>query len=355
MLQNKKILLTGATGMLGGELVVQLANGGAEVYCVVRANSDEQAQERLNTRLKKSTKYLEGKNISAVAGDVTEEGLGLKNPIECDIIVHAAAETSFNKPESCTLLNIGGTEKVIMYARQLQRQPLFCYISTACNVGDIKDECLDEDGGCRPENNHHNPYTKSKAIAEGLVRSSGLEFLIIRPPILLSDTIKDKTFARQIFWSAPLMMKFDALPVRHNSNIDIVPVSFVVNYTAKLLDLPTRKYDTYNVSTGIKDCYIVHQWMNAISKFYNVAGPELINPADWTEQHYEQYVVEPGLKKYFRSLEYYLPFMNMNVVFNNRRLKEEFGQVIMSPLKSYIDFVLSQITEEEAVKESEDP
>jgi len=349
-----KIFITGATGMIGGELALKMAFF-FEVTCLVRGASEEEAQKRLDARLRKSTLFA-GQDVKALLGDLHQEGLGLTGDYAPDIIIHAAAETAFNDAESCQKTNIEGTKRVIEFAKSCGKRPLLCYISTACNVGAITNTCLKEEDGCRLDNVHHNEYTKSKAISETLIRSSGLEFLIIRPPIVLSDSVKDRGFARQIFWFAPIVFKFEAVPVSPTSRLDIIPVSYLVDYVAKLLALPTRKYDCYNVSAGEKDCFTSHDWVEAIRKFSGSPhAPRLIPPVLWTKEDYKKYVNTPELAKSFRSLQYYFPFMTMDVVFSNSRLQEEFGELKVPPLHTYVDTILAQVSEEEAITESQAP
>ena len=350
-----RILLTGATGMIGGELAARLSD--SEVLCLTRATSSFEAQKRLDARLSKSSTQKYSKNIRAILGDLHAENLGITDTTayDIDVLVHAAAETGFNDEESCSKTNIEGTKKIIEFAKKCKTNPLICYISTACNVGAITNTCLNEEDGCKVDNHHHNAYTKSKAISEQLIRDSGLPFLIIRPPIVLSDSVRDRSFARQIFWFAPIIFKFDAIPVSPTSRIDLIPVSYLVDYVARLLYLPARKYDCYNISAGEQGCFTALEWVEVIRKFNNFDyAPRLIPPEEWGVGHYKKYV-PPELAKAFRSLQYYFPFMTMDVVFSNVRLQEEFGDLNIPPLHTYVNLILEQVSEEEALVESAAP
>src|SRR5207247_858656 len=99
---------------------------------------------------------------------------------------------------------------------------------------------LREEEGCRPENEHHNDYTRSKAVAETLIRDRGLPYLVLRPTIVLSAGLPDQKFARNILWFVPLVRKFDCLPADPDSRLDIVPVSFVADATVDLLRKASR-------------------------------------------------------------------------------------------------------------------
>jgi len=348
-----KVFLTGGTGMVGGELALVLADEGYDVYCLTRAASQELAQVRLDERLVKS-KLFQGQSIKALQGDLHQPNFGLPDTTEkFDIIVHAAAETSFNKPESCQKTNVEGTQKIIEFGRKNDVQ-LLCYISTAGNVGAITHATLKEKDGCVPDNKHHNCYTYSKAVADKSVQDSGLPFLVIRPPIVLSASIDDRDFARQIFWFAPLIFKFGAIPVDPKSRWDVVPISFLTEYTVRLIKLKKRKYGVYNIASGANGNYSSSEWIEAIKNFGGYSDLKLIPPEQWDSETYKTYVPSE-LEKPFRALSYYFPFMTMDVVFCIERLEEEFGVVEVPKPESYLGLILDQVSEEEALAESAEP
>src|SRR5436190_15151148 len=74
------VLLTGATGFLGGEVLARLLERGAgPVYALVRTSSGEEAQPRLDGVVESLLGRGDpppGEAI-AVAGDVTRPGLGM--------------------------------------------------------------------------------------------------------------------------------------------------------------------------------------------------------------------------------------------------------------------------------------
>ena len=76
-------------------------------------------------------------------------------------------------------------------------------MSTASNIGEVVGRSVTEDEGCRPENRHFHEYTQSKAVAEALLRESGLPVLTLMPSIVLSAGLPDPPFARQILWFVP--------------------------------------------------------------------------------------------------------------------------------------------------------
>ena len=77
----------------------------------------------------------------------------------------------------------------------------------------------------------------------------------------------------------------------------------------------------------------------------NTAALKLIHPSAWTENHERTYFTTPLQRKVLFSMCYYLPFLNMNVVYDNTRLLQELGAnaPALPPLTSYLGSLLEQI------------
>src|SRR5258706_9811247 len=103
------VLVTGATGLIGGEAALAFAESGHPVRAVVRARSAEQARERLLERLEKSDAWRPelGRLIEAVPGDTTVEMFGAGPEAFANLrgIVHCAADTRFNERDKDCIWN----------------------------------------------------------------------------------------------------------------------------------------------------------------------------------------------------------------------------------------------------------
>src|SRR5690349_11960570 len=99
----RNVFLTGATGFLGGELAVALskANSIEKVFCLIRANSNEEAAERLRAVFALHRDPYDPDKFIAVPGDLTDERLPSvlmrhRGIVDVDVVVHAGANTSFH-------------------------------------------------------------------------------------------------------------------------------------------------------------------------------------------------------------------------------------------------------------------
>ncbi len=166
-----RLLVTGAAGLIGGELCARLAARGHAVTALVHRE-----------RVVRGNDGAAVPGLRVVAGDVRLPLLGLDALPAVDMVVHSAAITAFDAAEDVyRAVNIDGTAHAIAVARALG-VPLL-QVSTAY-------VCGTDDGVIREAATgtaFTNGYEASKAAGEALVRASGLRFAIARPSIVVGD------------------------------------------------------------------------------------------------------------------------------------------------------------------------
>ncbi len=364
---GSNVLISGVTGLIGGELFRGLADrlASGRLWAVVRPGERGDADARLRGRLLRSGDGRElGPNVRAVPGDILERDWGMSGPDRrdvvgrVDVIVHSAADTSFAAKRSTSRTNVAGVESLIGLARSCPRPPLVVYVSTAANVGAVNGRCLTEDEGCRPDGHHHNDYTHSKAVGERMLRESGLPLLVLRPSIVLSAGLPDAKFARQILWCAPLTRAFKALPLDPAARQDVVDVAFVAAATLRLLERPALAFDTYNLSAGAGGATTLACVAELTGETYGRATPlGTIPPAEWGRAEQAKYVRTAVQRRVFRSLRTYLPFFNMDVVYDDSRLRAELGAAapLVRPVERYLPGLLRLIGTRAALREAAVP
>ncbi|AKG38518.1 hypothetical protein MA03_03395 [Infirmifilum uzonense] len=161
-----KILVTGASGFLGGHLVEELVSKGYTVRALVRPTSD--------------TRLLEALGVELYKGDITKPWT-LPGAVKgVDSVIHLAAYyTFFGKKELYELVNVRGTEWLATAAIE-SGVYRFIYCSSTEAIGPVLNPPGDENTPLRPQFE----YGKSKARAEQVVRKlseKGLKYTIIRP------------------------------------------------------------------------------------------------------------------------------------------------------------------------------
>ena len=94
-----------------------------------------------------------------------------------------------------------------------------------------------------------------------------------------------------------------------------------------------------------------------VNRFYRRRTPlQLVPPDAWSKESYRTHVSSPRSKVFF-GLRYYLPFLNMDVVYDNGRLQEELGDqsARIAPMKDYMGDLLKLIKSRRRVQEVAKP
>ena len=177
------VLVTGASGFLGGRLVEMLALEGEQVTILARPSSD--------------LRHLSGiSGIKVVLGDITESSAvaeavrGVKQIFHC-----AATSTDWAPMETFLQSNVTGTETLLAGARQVPRLERFLHVSTTDVYGYPVLPCAET--GARLDVGM--PYNRTKILAEEAVwRSSrkGLPVTVVRPATIYGP--RGKAFVRDI-------------------------------------------------------------------------------------------------------------------------------------------------------------
>ena len=106
------ILVTGATGLLGSHLLLELASAGKSVRALRRSNSSQQLVQRVFERADKSALLS---SIQWLEGDVTEV-YTLQDAMQgVEVVYHCAGKVSFNRGDDAALfrINTDGTANVV--------------------------------------------------------------------------------------------------------------------------------------------------------------------------------------------------------------------------------------------------
>lgn len=234
----RRILVTGATGLIGSELCGQLVERGHAVIALVHRRHDILRNNGSVLHPVAYTGTPPGYGaLQWAAGDIRKPSLGLeaKETIALatavELIIHCAAETKFSSaPELHRIVNVEGTRNVISFALA-SREPVpgLVYVSTAYVSGERSGYVAEEelDAG-QP---FANSYEASKATAEKLVGASGLRAAVARPSIIVgtSDTGSIGRF-ENIYAFLRLIGdgRITLLPSTPDASLDFVPIDHVI-------------------------------------------------------------------------------------------------------------------------------
>jgi nucleoside-diphosphate-sugar epimerase len=341
-LLKDKILLTGATGLIGGEIYYRLPNK-SNVYVLCR--NGKNAQERLLKRQKAIVGNNSKDRFNIIEGDITKPNWELKE-FDYDIIIHAAGDTSFIHKKQCIETNVVGIKNLIELIKKSEKKPYLVYFGTASSHGAVKNQTIDET--FKPLDKFYNTYTETKKTSEDLIKKYLSNYLIIRPTIVLGDNVMDVDLSCSIGWAFYVTKYFKELPFSPMSKMDYVPVSYVGKVIMKLLE-NEPKHKEYIVSCGKDRSKNMSQIMDflhtELKRKIKIVIDEKLK-TDYT-----------GLeRKLFPAIKHYLPFVNMNIIYDNKRLISESADLInVPPLFEYLGHVLRQVDESSALKEILNP
>ena len=347
---QKRVLLSGATGLIGGELMLILAARGVYSTAVVRATDRAQANVRLLDRLRKSAFWQPefATFVSAEAGDIEEPDFGLSATViqSAGIILHSAASTSFKPDAGVYPINIKAAQNFGAILTKLQPSQRGFFVGTAAVTTEPRGVITED----MPFAGYANDYIRSKRDAETLLRKTGAPFVVLRPGIVLARGIDDAKLARNMLWSIPVMAELGEVPLDPQARLDFAPVDFIAGVFAEMLLKDKLAHDCYHVSTG--EASMTFQTL-ADELSHNMPGIKKL------VMRGRDFVPVPKFARQrwmFAALQPYLPFLTADAVFSNARLRAEIGTLADAPAPSdYLGDLLSTFSLSDAVKQMYTP
>lgn len=185
-----RVLVTGATGFIGRQLVARLLERGERVRCLVR---------------KPLVQELWGPGaVDTSVGDVTHSDSLAAAVRDIDVVYHLAGATNPARPETFAAVNAQGTRLVAEACSRQPQPPVLVYVSSLSAAGPAT--------GGQPLTEASPPcpvsaYGRSKLAGERHLQelAGGLAVTILRPPIVFGpgDPFVKKLF-RLVQWGINL-------------------------------------------------------------------------------------------------------------------------------------------------------
>ncbi len=357
MTQKGTILLTGATGFVGMELLARyLERSDRDIVALVRAPSDEAATARMDAVLanlfgvRRAASYAS--RVKAVAAELTASRMGLSDLRYSELagkvstIIHSAASVSFSQPlEEAREINREGTRKLLEFAGQARRDgglERYAHISTAYVAGTHRGRFCERDLDVRQQ--FRNSYEQSKFEAEQLVRNQAeVPFTILRPSIIVGDRHSGWTSAFNVlYWPLRAFSRglFTEVPAVTSAPVDVVSVDYVADAAHALCESPGGIGETYHLTAGA-NASTIGEIANAASKYFKRPVPRVLSPREFAAG-------EGGgaARAALEGSSVYFPYFSVDTVFDDAatRARLEPRGIRSSPLGDYLEPLLDFAT-----------
>ncbi|ARI80882.1 hypothetical protein BH695_1601 [Microcystis aeruginosa PCC 7806SL] len=236
------ILLTGATGFLGIHLLAELLDKTeANIHCLIRDKSLEQAQAKIYQKLKTFQLWDEQKSsrIIPVIGDLSQQRLGMCQPDflelanQIDVIYHNGAWVNAIYPYSILKpTNVLGTAEILRLACLIKTKPVhFVSTTSVFSPSYAQGNLIQESDPLGINHGLNAGYTQSKWVAEKLIMEAGnrgLPITIFRASRIIGHSKtgicnREDLFCRMIKGCIQLGM----IPDFGDSTDDLTPVDYV--------------------------------------------------------------------------------------------------------------------------------
>ena len=288
---SKGIVVTGATGFLGRELVYHLLaqEPDTRLYCLVRGRDDADAKRRIDEMLAEGVPAARlddaKQRTTAVRADLEKPRLGLDEAAWAELVantaavIHGAAAVSFTLPlEEARAINVEGTRKVLDLAAQAGAR--VDYIGTAYVAGDRRGVALESELDVGQP--FRNTYEQTKMEAEKLVqdRARTQPIAIFRPSIIVGDSATGRTASfKVLYWPLKIYAKglWRVVPGRPETPVDVVPSDYVTRAILHIRKSPASLGRVYNLAAGPRASTLAELTALA-SRFFSVKRAIFVNP-----------------------------------------------------------------------------
>lgn len=365
------VFLTGCTGFLGGELLADLSKHKEvdKIFCLVRALSNEHAQLRIKEVFDFHNDYFDSKKIIPVVANLGDHNFFQtlsENKLlnETNIVIHAAANTSFSKIYDAVVeqVNISGFNDLLKWASALPHLNYFVYVGTASICGkEIRGRVVKEEESPNLKAHHVVKYTFTKMMGEIQLRKILPEekILIVRPSIIIGDSREWLPRSYVILWAVATVNMMRLIPVNANSNLDMIPVDFASSAMVNLL-FRKRNHSTYHISSGAASATNSFLLTNSVANFFPELPPVkfvhktmikpmklwaknplgdldgLLQHSDYLDYWKKTFSDGKQLRILLAALEPYLEFAELGQVFDNSRLLNDTGMNPPEAAHSYL-------------------
>ncbi|HPN18085.1 MAG TPA: NAD-dependent epimerase/dehydratase family protein [Chitinophagales bacterium] len=251
------ILVTGASGFLGSELVKQLIANGESVRIIVRPSSDISDLASIKDKIE----IMEGDILDVPSLEIAMDGI--------EKIYHSAAVIGYDDSfyDSMYKCNIEGTANVVNVALTKGIKKLL-HVSSIAAIGGKPNDLITEETKWE-KNEWTTHYGITKMLAEREVwraEQEGLEVVVVNPGIILGSSSNENKATMRVF----KRIASGKMPFYSNGTNGFIDVRDVAKICIQLMNSPvhSERFILINQNLSFKD------YFERIAKRLNVQPPK---------------------------------------------------------------------------------
>ena len=251
------ILVTGASGFLGSELVKQLVANSESVRIIVRPSSDISHLASIKDKIE----IMEGDILDVPSLEIAMDGI--------EKIYHSAAVIGYDDSfyDSMYKCNIEGTANVVNVALTKGIKKLL-HVSSIAAIGGKPNDLISEDTKWE-KNEWTTHYGITKMLAEREVwraEQEGLEVVMVNPGIILGSSSNENKATMRVF----KRIASGKMPFYSNGTNGFIDVRDVARICIQLMNSPvhSERFILINQNLSFKD------YFERIAKRLNVQPPK---------------------------------------------------------------------------------
>jgi nucleoside-diphosphate-sugar epimerase len=286
------VLLTGATGFLGGATAAELLRRPTplRLLLLIRAPSRAEGEARLRRSL---TRFIEADRpdydwdrCTVLCGDLTEPASFVDARLDTVThVLHLAANTSFRSVRGARRTNLFGTQALAQRMCGVPTLVRFLHVGTGFICGADPPRVVREEDYPQPGVGHLVEYTRSKAEAELHLEEMvpELPLIVARPSVVVGHTRLGCGPSASIFWYYRALDLLRRAPAALQTRKDIVPVDYVARTLIHLLFAPALRCRRYHISAGKGSAVSWQEMADVFARYHGARGQEPCRVVDVAE------------------------------------------------------------------------
>ncbi|WP_447748604.1 cationic peptide resistance protein CprA [Pseudomonas nicosulfuronedens] len=347
------LLLTGATGFLGGAVAAHLIEeGGAEsLLFLVRSENREQGLVRLRDNLRlHAVIEMDLQRLHAgqiICGDLLETGwlqAERQRLMQVEQVINCAAVASFSKNPTIWPVNVEGTFAFARTMSESRRLKRFLHVGTAMCCGPDRPSPVRESWEFPPNDEQLVDYTASKAEVERRMREELplLPLVVARPSIVVGHSRLGCQASGSIFWVFRMGFALESFTCDLDEQIDVIPVDYCAQALVALALKPSLEHSLYHISAGheaactfgeIDRAFAHAQGEEPVGERYRKVSADNLREL---ANNFEARIGKANPRLVLRALRLYSGFADLNYLFDNQRLLDE-GIAAPPRFTDYVD------------------